>query len=75
VTRLGVFAVAAAFVSALLFAAPALAAQPFPLNYKTFDLGGGAKSGVTYAGGSLKLASTGLGSFQYSDPFSVVAVP
>jgi len=74
VTRLGVFALAAGFASALLFAAPALAAQPFPLNYKTFDLNGGTKSGVTYSGGSLKLASTGLGSYQYTDPFSAVAV-
>ena len=48
-TRLGVLAVAAGFVSALLFAAPALAAQPFPLNYKTFDLSGGTPSGVTYS--------------------------
>jgi Peptidase_C39 like family len=76
VTRFGVFAVAAAFASALLFAAPALAAQPFPLNYKTFDLSGGTPNGVTYSvdSGSLSLASTGLGSFQYTDPFSAVSV-
>ena len=73
-TRLGVLAVAAGFVSALLFATPAVAAQPFPVNYKTFDLSGGTASGVTYSGGSLKLASSGLGSFQYTDPFSAVAV-
>jgi hypothetical protein len=74
VTRFGVLAVAAGFASALLFAAPAVAAQPFPLNYKTFDLSGGTASGVTYSGGSLKLANSGLGSFQYSDPFSAVSV-
>ncbi len=73
-TRLGVLAVAAGFVSVLLFAAPAVAAQPFPLNYKTFDLSGGTPSGVTYSGGSLKLAASDLGSYQYTDPFSAVTV-
>ena len=72
-TRLGVLAVAAGFVSGLLFAAPAVAAQPYPINYKTFDLSGGTPSGVTYSAGSLTLASD-LGSYQYADPFSAVTV-
>jgi hypothetical protein len=74
VTRFGVVAVAAGFASVLLFATPALAAQPFPLNYKTFDLSGGTKSGVTYSNGALTLTSKGLGSFAYTDPYSAVAV-
>jgi hypothetical protein len=74
VRRFGVVAVAAGFVSALLFATPAMAAQPFPLNYKTFDLSGGTRSGVSYSKGSLTLASRDLGSFAYTDPFSSIAV-
>ena len=72
-TRFGVLAVAAGFASALLFAGSAMAAQPYPLNYKTFDLSGGTASGVSYSGGSLKIAA-GFGSYQYTDPFSSVAV-
>src|SRR5829696_6410294 len=58
----------------LAFAGSALAAQPFPLNYKTFDLSGGTKSGVTYSGGSLRLTNSGLGSYEYDDLFSAVSV-
>ena len=58
-TRFGVLALAVGFAAALLFAAPAFAAQPFPLNYKTFDLSRGTPVGVTYSGGSLKLANPG----------------
>jgi hypothetical protein len=74
VTRFGVLALATGFAAVLLFAAPAFAAQPFPLNYKAFDLSGGTPIGVTYSGGSLKLKSTGLGSYLYTDPFSAVTV-
>ena len=57
--------------AAFLFAAfPALAAQPYPVNYHTFDLSSGTTSGLTYSNGSLKLASSGLGSFGYTDPFA-----
>ena len=73
-TRFGVLALAVGFAAALLFAAPAFAAQPFPLNYKTFDLSRGTPVGVTYSGGSLKLANTGFGSYRYADPFSAVTV-
>jgi hypothetical protein len=73
VTRFGVLAVAAGLASALLFAGSAMAAQPFPLNYKTFNLSGGTPSGVSYSGGSLKIAA-GFSPYQYTDPFSSVAV-
>jgi Peptidase_C39 like family len=63
--------VAAAAVFALVGAAPSLAAQPYPLNYKTFALGSpDSSSGVVYSGGALTLASTGLGSLFYTDPFA-----
>lgn len=67
-------AIAAAVLAALTLTGSAMAAQPFPLNYKTFDLSGGTASGVSYSQGSLKLASKNLGSFAYTDPFSAVAV-
>ena len=60
--------VAAAFTVWLAGAASALAAQPYPVNFHTFDLGTGATSGLTLTGGSLGLASSGLGSFTYVDP-------
>ena len=72
--RFGVVAVAAVFASALLFAGSAMAAQPYPLNYKTFDLSGGTKSGVTYSQGALTLSNKGLGSFPYTDPYSAVTI-
>ena len=74
-TRFGVLALATGFAAALLFAAPAFAAQPFQLNYKTFDLSGGTPIGVTYSAGSLKLANTDLGAYQYTDPFFVLGQP
>jgi peptidase C39-like protein len=76
VTRLGVFAVAAGFASALLFAGSAVAAQPYPLNFKTFDLSGGSRNHVTYspATGALTLDTSGLDSWYYPDPFSAVTV-
>jgi Peptidase_C39 like family len=73
VTRFGVLAAGFA-AAALLLSAPAFAKQPFALNYKTFALSGGAPSGVTWTGDSLELASSGYGSFEYTDPFSAVSV-
>ena len=61
--------VCAAAVLGLVGTAPALAAQQYPLNYKTFDLSGGVRSGTSYSGG-LTLASGGLGSLSYVDPFA-----
>src|SRR5438105_2747296 len=61
---------AAACGLALAAAAPALAEQPFPVNFHTFDLSSGTTSGLTYSRGALKLASSGLGSRSYLDPFA-----
>jgi hypothetical protein len=63
--------VVAAAGLALAASAPALAAQPYPINFKNFPLGSYASvSGTTVSGGTVTLASTGLGSFTYSDPFA-----
>src|SRR2546430_14997838 len=62
--------VVAAAAFALIGAAPSMAAQPYPLNYKTFALGSpDSTTGTVYSGGALTLASSGLGSFDYTDPF------
>jgi hypothetical protein len=59
---------------ALVGTAPALASQPYPLNYKTFAFSAAdsTRSGTILTGtNSLTLASSGLsGPFAYSDPFS-----
>jgi hypothetical protein len=59
---------------ALVGTAPALASQPYPLNYKTFafNAADSTRSGTILTGNnSLTLASGGLsGPFAYSDPFS-----
>jgi len=68
--RRALVTVAAASAVLLASAAPALAAQPYPLDFHTFDLSSGATSGLAYANGSLTLAASGLGSFAYSDPFA-----
>jgi hypothetical protein len=65
--------VAAAAGLALAAAAPALAAQPFPVNFKNFSLGAAdsSRSGTVLSGGSLALASKGLsGPYPYTDPFA-----
>ena len=63
--------VVAAAGLALAASAPALAAQPYPINFKNFPLGSYASvSGTTVSGGTVTLAPTGLGSFTYSDPFA-----
>ena len=61
---------AAACTFVLVSAAPALAVQPYPLNFQTFNLGSGTTSGLTYSGGSLTLASSDLGAFTYTDPYA-----
>ena len=58
---------------ALVGSAPALAAQPYPLNFKTFALNASdsTRSGTTLSGGSLTLASSGLGGpSAYVDTFA-----
>jgi hypothetical protein len=64
--------VVAAAALALVGTAPALASQPYPLNYKTFafNAADSARDGTVLSGGSLTLASSGLGSFVYTDPFA-----
>ena len=64
--------VVAAAGLALVGTAPALASQSYPLNYKTFafDAVGSSSDGTVLDGGSLTLASSGLGAFAYTDPFA-----
>jgi hypothetical protein len=64
--------VCAAAVLGLVGTAPALAAQPYPLNFKTFafNASDSSRSGtVLTSDGSLQLGSAGLGSLSYTDPF------
>jgi hypothetical protein len=64
--------VAAAGLS-LAASAPAFAAQPYPLNFKTFAFGASdsTRSGTVLSGTSLTLASGGLsGPYAYADPFT-----
>ncbi|HKG43291.1 MAG TPA: C39 family peptidase [Gaiellaceae bacterium] len=63
--------VVAAAGLALTASAPAFAAQPYPINFKNFPLGSYASvSGTTVSGGAVTLASAGLASFPYTDPFA-----
>jgi hypothetical protein len=48
----------------------ASAAQPYPIDFQTYDLSGGTTSGLVYAKGALTLASRGLSSAPYADPFA-----
>jgi hypothetical protein len=71
ITRALLLVVAAAGL-ALAASAPAFAAQPYPLNFKTFDLGSpDSSSGTTYSGGTLTLQNTSLPALDppYDDPF------
>jgi hypothetical protein len=58
----------------LAFAPPASAVQPYPLNFQTVDFNTGTLSGLVYQNGTLKLASQGLETFQYTDPFASVPI-
>jgi hypothetical protein len=72
-TRRLLLIVAAAASLGLVGAAPALAAQPYHLNFKNFPLNASdsTRDGtVLYNGTSLRLASSGLGSMTYTDPFA-----
>jgi hypothetical protein len=51
-------------------ASAASAAQPYPIDFQTYALAGGTTSGLTYAKGALTLASKGLSSAPYADPFA-----
>src|SRR5215210_7506527 len=63
--------VCAAAALALVGSGPALAAQPYPVNFKNFSLESYASlSGTSVSGGAVSLARTRLGSFSYTDPFA-----
>jgi hypothetical protein len=62
--------VCAAAVLGLVGTAPALAAQPYPLNFKTFTFDASGSGTVLTADGSLQLGSSGLGSLFYTDPYA-----
>jgi len=70
--RHALLTVLAAAGLALAASAPAFAAQPYPLNYKTFDLSATSSStGTVFSGGSLRLGPPGtLGSLTYADTFA-----
>jgi hypothetical protein len=71
--RQALVTVAAAAALSLTAAAPALAARPYPLNFKTFSLAASdsPRSGTVLSGGALTLASGGLGGpFTYVDTFA-----
>jgi hypothetical protein len=74
VIRQALVSVIGAAVFALAAGPPAArAAQPFPLNFKTFalDAADSSRSGTVLSGGSLTLASSGLdGPYGYADPFA-----
>src|SRR2546423_630534 len=55
---------------ALVSASSALAAQPYPLNFRTVDFSSGALSGLTLSKGALTLAPKGVSSTTYADPFA-----
>ncbi|MFN2629199.1 MAG: C39 family peptidase [Gaiellaceae bacterium] len=67
--------VAAAAAGLLLgSSAPALAGQPYPLNFNTVNFGSGVTSGLANSAGKLTLASGSLRSFSYRDPYASVPV-
>ncbi|HSC49057.1 MAG TPA: C39 family peptidase [Gaiellaceae bacterium] len=70
--RRALITVFAAAAFGLVGTAPAMAAQPYPLNFKTFGLDApDATSGVVYSDAGVTLASSGLGGpYFYSDPFA-----
>jgi hypothetical protein len=72
ITRALLTLVAAAGL-ALAASAPAFAAPPYPLNFKTFSFNAAdsTRSGTALSGSSLTLASSGLASpIAYADPFA-----
>ena len=73
-TRPALVAVAAAVGLLLGSAGPALAAQPYPLNFNTVDFSTGMISGLDDSSGTLTLGSGSLPSFSYVDPHASVPV-
>src|SRR3954447_19141210 len=66
-TRHALVTVAATLALFAVSTAPALAAKPFPVDFRTLALGTGATAGVSTAGGSLRLTSSGLTLFPFTD--------
>ena len=66
----GLITVIAAAALGLVGTAPALAAQPYPLNYKTFALSSSSATGTVLSNGSLTLGGTLSGPYAYADPFT-----
>jgi Peptidase_C39 like family len=62
-----------AVVLALAGAAPATASQPYPVRFDVAPLAAGTKAGTVYSGGALRLATSGLGTRNYADPFGYPA--
>ncbi len=48
----------------------ASAAQPYPIDFHSFDLAGGATSGLVLAKGALTLAPKGVATLAYTDPYA-----
>jgi hypothetical protein len=65
---IAIVAVLALVLGQSVTAGPAAAAQPYPVSYHRFALSAGSGTTLT-SGGALTLASTGLSSATYSDPF------
>jgi hypothetical protein len=60
----------AAAALALGAAGSARAAQPYPIDFRTFDLAGGIASGLGYGSAGLTLSAKGLPSTTYVDPYA-----
>src|SRR5918912_977925 len=69
--RYALVTVFAAAAFAVFGAAPSFAAQPYPLNFKTFALNAPeSSSGVQLSNGALVLGPGTLSPFSYTDPFA-----
>src|SRR5919201_2514433 len=70
------FVLVAAFVLAAATAAPALAAQPYPVSFHQFDLGDPeSTSGGVASSGAVTLATSGLDSGTYGDAYGNGPLP
>ena len=66
-TRHALVTVAATLVLFAVSAAPALAAKTFPVDFRTLALGAGTTAGVSSTSGSLRLTSSDLALFPFTD--------
>ncbi|MEP6909414.1 MAG: C39 family peptidase [Actinomycetota bacterium] len=73
-TRLAYLTVAVAAGFLFGSAGPALASQPYHVNFKNVDFSSGTTSGLVNTQGTLTLASGGLPTFDYTDPYASVPV-